>query len=55
MAVLSIILFIRTYGAYTKWLAVIIFVTSFAIIYTIDPLIFKELLKYAVQQGVDSL
>jgi hypothetical protein len=55
MAVLSVILFVRTYGPFTKWLAVVIFVTSFAIIYTIDPLIFKELLKYAVKQGVDSL
>lgn len=55
MAILSVILFIRTYGPYTKWLAVIIFVTSFAIIYTIDPVVFQELFKYAIQQGVDSI
>jgi len=55
MAILSVILFLRTYGAFTKWLAVVIFITAFAIIYTIDPVIFKDLFKYAVQQGVDSL
>ena len=55
MAILAVILFVRTYGTFTKWLAVIIFVTAFAIIYTIDPVIFKDLFKYAVQQGVDGL
>lgn len=55
MAILSVILFMRTYGTFTKWLAVVIFVTAFAIIYTIDPVIFKDLFKYAVQQGVDGL
>lgn len=55
MAVLSIVLFIRTYGTFTKWLAVTIFVTSFAIIYSIDPAIFKDLFKYAVEQGVDRI
>ncbi|MBN1332086.1 hypothetical protein JW978_04390 [Candidatus Dojkabacteria bacterium] len=36
MAILSVILFTRTYGKYTKWLSVIIFITSFAIIYLLD-------------------
>jgi hypothetical protein len=51
MAVLSVILFVRTRGVFTRWLAVTIFVTSFAIVYSIDPEIFSELLKEAVQQG----
>jgi hypothetical protein len=55
MAVLSIVLFVRTYGQFTKWLAVVIFITSFAIIYSIDPTVFKDLFKYALEQGVNSL
>lgn len=55
MAVLSLVLFVRTYGVYTKWLAVTILVTSFAIIYSIDPEIFSNLLQYVVQEGVDRL
>lgn len=53
MAVLSVVLFVRTYGKYTKWLAVIIFITSFAIIYTIDPQAFQDLLKFGVKEGLD--
>ena len=49
MAVLSVILFVRTYGVYTKWLAVVIFITSFALVYSIDPVAFNDLLK----RGVD--
>jgi len=55
MAVLSIILFVRAYGAYTKWLAVIIFVTCFAIVYTLDPTIFKQLIKYGVEYGLNRI
>jgi hypothetical protein len=51
MAVLSVILFVRTAGKFTKWLAVVIFVTCFAILYTIDPETFNELLQYALQEG----
>lgn len=53
MAVLSVILFTRTYGVYTKWLAVTIFITSFAIIYSVNPTIFSDLLKSAVQEGLN--
>jgi len=55
IAVLSIILFTRTYGQFTKWLAVVIFITSFAIIYSIDPIVFKNLFKYALEQGTNNL
>ncbi len=55
MAVLSIILFVKTYGIYTRWLAVVIFIASFAIIYCIDPLIFKDLFKYAVKEGMNNI
>lgn len=52
MAVLAVVLFTRTRGRFTKWLAVTIFITCFAIVYTIDPETFNELLRYAVQEGL---
>jgi len=53
MAILSVILFIRTRGRYTKWLAVIIFITSFVIIYELNPESFKDLFKYGIQELLD--
>ncbi|MEA3357370.1 MAG: hypothetical protein U9Q67_02950 [Patescibacteria group bacterium] len=50
IAILSVILFIRTRGIYTKWLAVIIFVTSFIIIYALNPESLTELLKFGIQE-----
>jgi hypothetical protein len=44
-AVLSFILFRRTYGVYTRWLAVVILVTSIAIIYVINPEIIQQLIE----------
>jgi hypothetical protein len=55
MAVLAVILFIRTRGKYTRWLAAVIFITAFAVIYTVDPEIFQELLKYGVQEGMNRI
>lgn len=55
MAILSIILFIRTRGRFTKWLAVIIFITAFAIVYTMDPSIFNRLLRIGVDEGLRRL
>ncbi len=55
MAVLSIILFIRTAGVYTRWLAVLIFIGSFATIYTIDAAIFGQLMKLGVNQGLNRI
>ena len=52
IAILSVILFTRTRGVYTKWLAVIIFVTSFAIIYLIDPAAFTDLFKYGIDEAL---
>lgn len=50
IAVLSIILFVRTAGIYTKWLSVIIFIGCFAIIYLLNPATFQDLLKYGIQE-----
>jgi hypothetical protein len=52
MAVLSVILFVRTRGVYTRWLAVVILATSFAIVYALDPVIFQDLLKLALGEGL---
>lgn len=52
MAVLAVILFTRTRGIYTKWLAGIIFFTSFAIIYLIDPLVFNDLFNYGIGEAL---
>ncbi len=55
MAVLSVVLMTNTRGKYTRWLAGIIFVTAFAIIYTVDPKVFEELIKLAVNEGMRKL
>lgn len=52
MAVLSLVLFTRTRGRYTRWLAVIIFVASFVIVYTLDPTIFRRLLRLGIKEGL---
>jgi hypothetical protein len=52
IAVLSVILFTRTRGIYTKWLAAVIFVTSFAIVYLIDPIVFQDLFEIGIQEGL---
>ena len=44
MIILSLTLFFRTIGKYTKWLAVLIFISSIAIVYAIDPGMLKSLL-----------
>jgi len=53
IAILSIILFIRTYGKFTKWLSIVIFLTCFAIIYLTDPVAFQDLLRFGIQEGLN--
>lgn len=55
MAVLSAVLFTRTRGRYTKWLAVIIFVSSFTIVYALDSTVFARLLKLGIKEGLDKI
>ncbi len=52
IAILSVILFLRTRGIYTKWLAVIIFLGSFSLIYLLNPEVFQTLLKFGIDQGL---
>ncbi|MBC7257674.1 MAG: hypothetical protein H5T65_00320 [Chloroflexi bacterium] len=53
LAVLSLILIARTRGRYTKSLAAIILVTSFAIVYAIDPTVFARWIRLALDQGLN--
>ena len=51
VAVLAIILLLRTRGAYTKWLAVIIFLAAFVIVYSLDAGYFGRLLRIGVEEA----
>lgn len=51
MAIFSLVLLVRTYGPYTKWLSVIIFASSFAVIYILNPNAFQDLLKMVMQNN----
>ncbi|MFH1546928.1 MAG: hypothetical protein ABIC57_00405 [bacterium] len=53
IGVLSIVLFTRTRGIYTRWLSVIIFITVIAIIHITDPEIFQSILKLGVNEAID--
>ncbi|MFA5104376.1 MAG: hypothetical protein WC527_04305 [Candidatus Margulisiibacteriota bacterium] len=55
MGVLSIILFVRTAGIYTRWLSVLIIIGSLAVIYTLDSAIFREILKIGIKQGLNNI
>jgi len=55
MGVLSIILFVRTAGIYTRWLSVLIIIGSLSIIYTIDAAIFKEILRIGIKEGLNRI
>jgi len=50
IAVIALVLAIRTAGPFTKWLSIIIFVTAFTVIYTVDSESFRNLFRSAVQQ-----
>jgi len=55
MAVLAIILIVRTRGVYTRWLAANIIVCVLALTYVLDPNVFAELLRQGVQEGMNQL
>jgi len=51
MIVLSFMLFLRTIGKYTKWLAILILISSIAIVYAIEPGMLKSLLHIGTDQS----
>jgi len=55
IGILSVILFLRTAGIYTKWLSVLIFLGALSIVYTIDPGLFQQLIRLVVQQGMNHI
>lgn len=55
MAILSVTLLTKTRGKYTICLSVIIFITAFAIIYVIDPDVFRDLFQQAVEEGLERI
>jgi len=55
MAVLAVILFTRTRGRYTRWLAAIIFLGAFAIIYVLDPTIFATVVRFGIEEGLEKV
>ena len=55
ITILSVLLFVRTRGIYTKWLAVIIILGSFSLVYLLNPEIFQTLLKFGVEKGLEQI
>lgn len=55
IGIISIVLFTRTRGIYTKWLSVIIFISVLIIIHITDPEIFQSVLKMGVDQAIDNV
>ena len=55
MVVLAVILFTRTRGRYTRWLAAIIFFSAFGILYALDPEIFETLVRFGVEEGLERI
>jgi hypothetical protein len=55
MAVLAIILIVRTRGVYTIWLAINIIVCVLALSYVLDPTVFQMLLRQGVDEGFRQL
>ena len=53
MAILSIILFVRTRGRYTRWLAVIIFTGALTITYQVNPESFKDLVGIVTREALN--
>lgn len=54
-SVLSVVLFFRTAGVYTKWLSVIICIGSLAAVYIINPDFFQSILKIIINGLFDRI
>jgi hypothetical protein len=53
--VLSLILLVRTYGPYTKWLSIVIAIGSLLAIYIINPFFFQNMVKIIADAVVDQI
>ena len=54
-AILSVILFFRTAGIYTKWLSVVICLGSLTAVYIINPAFFQSILKIIINGLFDRI
>ncbi len=55
LAILAVVLIKNTWGRYTTWLAIVNLFGAFAIVYILDPNIFSELIRLAVQEGMKQI
>lgn len=54
-AVLSVVLFFRTAGVFTKWLSVVICIGSLTAVYIINPVFFQSILKIIINGLFDRI
>ncbi|MDD4995687.1 MAG: hypothetical protein PHW53_04475 [Patescibacteria group bacterium] len=54
-AILSVVLFFRTAGVYTKWLSVVICIGSLTAVYIMNPVFFQSLLKIIINGLIDRI
>lgn len=54
-AVLSVVLFFRTAGVYTKWLSVVICIGSLTVVYMFNPTFFQSILKLIINGLLDRI
>lgn len=54
-ALLSVLLFFRTGGIFTKWLSVVICIGSLTAVYIIDPTFFQSILKIITNGLIDRI
>ncbi|MBN2176997.1 MAG: hypothetical protein JW722_04995 [Demequinaceae bacterium] len=55
LGALAVVLFVRTRGIYTRWLAGIIFVSVAALVYGLNPDVFSDLLRQGAEEAVNNL
>lgn len=54
-AILSVILFFRTAGVYTRWLSVIICIGSLTAVYILNPVFFQSIIKVIINGLFDRI
>jgi len=54
-AILSVVLFFRTAGVYTKWLSVVICIGSLTAVYIINPVFFQSIFKIIINGLLDRI
>lgn len=55
LGAMAMVLFFRTRGIYTRWLAAIIFVGVAALVYGLNPDVFADLLRQGAQDAINQI